>query len=641
MGMTYKERMFAALGGEMPDVVPFVPRIDLWHTACAVRGTLPKAHADKTPDEICRAEGWAIYKLTSNYVAIVDDPWHTVLTSLGIFISPDTAFSVTFSPDIEVDFGKDGNTWHVSFHTAEGSVAAAMEYPEEMRRNGITYPWVKERLIKTFDDWKIVARIFDHMILVPEYARYNHLVGTIGSDSVVTSAASDPSSPMHHIQKYFFEGTDFFLLYKERYAELSRFAASISRYYEQVIDLLADSPVELVSWGGNYDATITYPPYFEKEIFPWLKRAADTLHARGIPVITHCDGENDGLMELIRDSGVDGAESICPFPMTRLKLHEYYERWADRLTIIGGIPAEYLIKEMASDETFEGYLDYLMKAVAPGRRYIGGITDAVPADADFDRLRRVHDFFERNGRTPLVQGAIPEFFKEDKAQKGCKKQETVDPDGKYRTVREIIFKGDKDAMAAAVEALLAQGRDAGEILQKGMIASMDVIGDRFSTGEVFIPEMLMAAQAMEAGVSVLKKSLLSTFDKSGGSGIVVIGTVSGDLHDIGKNLVAIMMRGVGFTVVDLGTNVSSDQFLNCVREEKPVAVALSALLTTTMPEMGRVIDTLKEAGLRDSLKVIIGGAPVTAQFADTIGADGYAENAGGAAALIKDLLAEL
>ena len=171
----------------------------------------------------------------------------------------------------------------MSFHTAEGSVAAAMEYPEEMRRNGITYPWVKERLIKTFDDWKIVARIFDHMILVPEYARYNHLVGTIGSDSVVTSAASDPSSPMHHIQKYFFEGTDFFLLYKERYAELSRFAASISRYYEQVIDLLADSPVELVSWGGNYDATITYPPYFEKEIFPWLKRAADTLHARGIP----------------------------------------------------------------------------------------------------------------------------------------------------------------------------------------------------------------------------------------------------------------------------------------------------------------------------------------------------------------------
>jgi corrinoid protein of di/trimethylamine methyltransferase len=638
--MNFKERMLAALQGEMPDTVPFAPRIDLWHTARKARGTLPREHRDRSADEICRAEGWALYKLTSNYTEIADDPWHTVLTSLGIFISPDVAYAVTFSNEIEVAYSQTGVAVTVEFKTPRGNVSAVLEYTDQMRLGGVTYPWVKERLVKTFEDWKIVAAIFDHMLLVPRYAAYEDLLHHVGPDCVVASAASDPSSPMHHVQKYFFEGTDFFLLYKDRHEELSRFAASIANYYNQVIDILAASPVEMVTWGGNYDATITYPPYFEKEILPWLSKAARILGSKGIITITHCDGENKGLMEMIKHSGVDAAESLCPYPMTRLKLHEYYARWADKITLIGGIPSEYLIPQMTAHEEFEGYLNYLLKAVAPGLRFIGGITDAVPPDADFDRLRRVHDFFETRGHTPLASGPVVDFFGNQPAEE--KKVTAPAPawEEKYGLVREAIFTGNREAMGPPVAELLEKGVPAEQILQEGMIAAMTLVGDRFSVGELFIPEMLKAAQVMQSGVELLKPHLLSGSGPGLTRGVVLLGTVFGDLHDIGKNLVAIMLRAVGFEVVDLGTNVTADTFLGQVRERKPDILALSALLTTTMPEMKKVIDTLAEAGLRDSVRVLVGGAPITAKYAREIGADEYAENAGEAAARAQDLLSK-
>ena len=175
-----------------------------------------------------------------------------------------------------------------------------------------------------------------------------------------------------------------------------------------------------------------------------------------------------------------------------------------------------------------------------------------------------------------------------------------------------------------------------EIMNQGLILAMTEVGKKFEEGEFFVPEMLVSARAMESGLSVLKPLLVSQDVKS--TGLAVVGTVQGDLHDIGKNLVAMMLRGAGFDVIDLGTDVSPAAFVEAVRENQPDLIAMSALLTTTMMSMKSTITALLEAGIRSQVKVIIGGAPVTADFAEQIGADGYAPDAHAAVVLAKELV---
>jgi len=187
-----------------------------------------------------------------------------------------------------------------------------------------------------------------------------------------------------------------------------------------------------------------------------------------------------------------------------------------------------------------------------------------------------------------------------------------------------------------VDNALNSGVPAEQILNEGFISAMAIIGDKFSASEIYIPDVLIAARAMQASVDRLRPLLSS--DKVTDRGTVVIGTVKGDLHDIGKNLVKYMLQGSGFKVVDLGNDVSPERFAEAVRTHEPGIVAMSALLTTTMGSMKNTIDGLEEAGVRDSVKVMIGGAPVTQEYADRIKADGYARDAGSAVRKAIELL---
>ena len=187
-----------------------------------------------------------------------------------------------------------------------------------------------------------------------------------------------------------------------------------------------------------------------------------------------------------------------------------------------------------------------------------------------------------------------------------------------------------------VDEAMSSGVQAAEILNEGFIPAMAIIGDRFSEGEIYIPDVLIAARAMQASVDKLRPHLSD--DASVSRGTVVIGTVKGDLHDIGKNLVKYMLQGAGFSVVDLGNDVSPEQFAEGVRVNDGQLVAMSALLTTTMGSMKDIVDGLEEAGIRESVKVMIGGAPVTQEYADRINADGYARDAGSAVHTAMELL---
>ena len=205
-----------------------------------------------------------------------------------------------------------------------------------------------------------------------------------------------------------------------------------------------------------------------------------------------------------------------------------------------------------------------------------------------------------------------------------------------KAIYDSILEGDMEIAPRNVQAALDAGTKPEVILNQGMIAAMSDVGQLFEKGEYFVPEMLISARAMKASLTVLKPHLVERGVEPVGT--VVIGTVQGDLHDIGKNLVAIMMEGVGFEVMDLGVNVKAERYVAAVQEHKVQIVALSALLTTTMPQMKTTIEALKAAGIDEGIKIMVGGAPVTAAYAELIGADGYAADASRAAMLAKSLV---
>lgn len=198
----------------------------------------------------------------------------------------------------------------------------------------------------------------------------------------------------------------------------------------------------------------------------------------------------------------------------------------------------------------------------------------------------------------------------------------------FKRIASKLYEGEEEEVAELVQQALEQGKAPGEILAGGLIAGMDQVGKDFKAGDLFVPEVLIAARAMHAGMNVLRPLLAESDAPSAGK--YLIGTVKGDLHDIGKNLVKMMLEGAGFEMIDLGTDVAPEKFVEAVKEHRPKLVGMSALLTTTMVNMKTVIEALQAEGLRDSVKIMIGGAPVTAEYAAQIGADAYSPDAASA-----------
>jgi len=207
----------------------------------------------------------------------------------------------------------------------------------------------------------------------------------------------------------------------------------------------------------------------------------------------------------------------------------------------------------------------------------------------------------------------------------------------YAELAQSVIEGQRDQVKTLVTNLIEAGNNPLEIVNEGLIEGMNVVGVRFKAGDMYVPEVLMAAKSMSGGLEIVRPLISEADQKSKGK--IVLGTVKGDLHDIGKNLVGMLIESGGLEVINMGVDVSAEDFIDAIIEHEPDILALSALLTTTMPAMKDIIELLEEEELRDKVKVIIGGAPVSREYADEIGADGYAPDAGSAVELCKQLLA--
>jgi 5-methyltetrahydrofolate--homocysteine methyltransferase len=218
-------------------------------------------------------------------------------------------------------------------------------------------------------------------------------------------------------------------------------------------------------------------------------------------------------------------------------------------------------------------------------------------------------------------------------RKIIRKEKTM---AKHQDLADAIIKGDNTSSKEIAEKLVADGVSATEVLNEGMMPGMEVVGRKFKANEMYIPEVLIAARAMHAAMDIIKPLLTETGEE--GKGSVVIGTVQGDLHDIGKNLVGMMLEGGGFTVVDAGVDVPPEKYIEELKKSKAKVLGLSALLTTTMPGMKEVIEAVKADSGMSNVKIMVGGAPLTQEYADSIGADGYAPDASSAVDLANDLM---
>jgi hypothetical protein len=391
--------MLAAARGETPDIIPYAPRIDLWYHSNRERDTLPEEYAASCADDIARAEGWALHKVVPEFMDYGEDA--IIDRLLGIYRMPCQSFHSHIPDSVEREVKREGEQTHVKYHTPKGTVQGTIVYTEEMRRSGVSITWVSEHIIKEPVDYKPVGYIFENMKVVPEYEAFRKWSTPFGNDGLPSAYALVGGSPMHHILKILMDPTQFYYQHYDHKTQIENLADQIGVYYRKVFKVVADGPAEMVQVGGNYDDMITYPPFFQEHILPWLNEASKELHQKGKLLLSHTDGENEGLMDLLYESGIDAADAVCPHPMTKVNLTEYYRQWSDKITIFGGIPSNLLLEEATSSDSFERYMKELFSAVVPGSRFMLAIADTTPPDASFDRLRRIQELVMEKGKLPL------------------------------------------------------------------------------------------------------------------------------------------------------------------------------------------------------------------------------------------------
>lgn len=385
--MTYRETILATLRGEPTDCLPYVPRLDLWYKSNKMRGTLPDKYRRATLTEIVDDMGVGFHSIVPDFLDFAD-PLDEVDRALGIYRLRTLPYR-TVLRGVKRNISYDGDCTNVEYLTPKGNVRTKVIYDDSMRQAGITITHILEHAIKSEKDYEAVAYIFANALVEPTYDRYLVAKEEVGERGVAVAFVSLGGSPMHLIQRELMDYSLFFYELHDHPAELQWLSGQIGTYFDRVFEVVAQSPAEVVLFGANYDAKITWPPFFQQYITPSLARAADILHAKGKFLLTHTDGENKGLLQAFVDSKIDVADSICPAPMTSLTLREAREAFAGKISIWGGVPSITVLESSMSEREFEEYMAGLLTQADRGDHLILSIADTTPPDAKFSRVERI------------------------------------------------------------------------------------------------------------------------------------------------------------------------------------------------------------------------------------------------------------
>jgi len=392
--VTYRERILAALRGEAVDCVPWVPRLDLWYKANYYRGSLPDEWAELPLPAILRDLGAGRHEVIPDFLA-VESPDEVADQSLGLHHVRNQPFRLRFRRTKRV-VEREGDTYRVAYRTPVGTVTTVLRYTPQMRRDGVTLLHVSQRAVKSLDDYEVIAFLFEDLEVEPG-GRYDGFRREVGDDGVAVAFANVAASPAHHLLKELVPYDQFYFNQHDHPQLIADTGARMEGYFWQVIEACAASSAEVVLFGANYDLMLTPPPLFEELIAPFLKQATDRLHEAGKLVATHTDGENEGLLDLYVQCGIDLADSVCPAPMTRLPLAEYRRVFGSHPAIWGGVCSASVLTDSFTDEEFEAHIDEAIRGAGDLRGMIYSIADTTPPDASMQRIREIGERLARLG----------------------------------------------------------------------------------------------------------------------------------------------------------------------------------------------------------------------------------------------------
>lgn len=403
--MSRKQQMLAVLDGQPTDRIPWVPRLDLWYRANRRAGTLPARLPRATLAELVDELGWGYHGVVPDYQDL-RSPDDDVHRALGIFNLHSMPFRTVFE-GIDWTVTHSGDRTIVEYRTPAGTLATRTVYDERMRAAGITISHVERYAFHGPEDYRALEFLFRHARAEPNYEGYARQSERIGDRGFVVGYLSGAASPMHLIQRDLMPLETFFFELYDRPDDVRSLAEAIGPYWQQTLDVAAKCPAEVLLLGANYDSAIQHPRFFREHIGPALGEFAATLHARGKYLLTHTDGENQGLLEHYVAAGFDIADSVCPWPMTRLTIGQVREAFGGRITIMGGIPSVALVKDSMSDAQFERFLDEFFVQIGRGDHLILGISDTTPPGAEFDRLLAIAKRTDEFGPVPGAPQEAP------------------------------------------------------------------------------------------------------------------------------------------------------------------------------------------------------------------------------------------
>lgn len=393
--MTPRASMLAAMRGTRGGRTVFAPRMDLWAIALRARGTLPAEYDGTNTAELADAFGVGCHAVRADYT-LPRDPGDLVLRGLGFDNHPDYPFRVEIE-GLEVRFETTEEGFSTTVTTSSGPVDWSLAYTAEMARAGVSLPFVESYPAYDAGDLDRLAEVFEHLVVRPAPGSWERFSERVGKRGVAVANGCIVGSPMHLLLHELMPIDRFFYAYHDEYDRLAAFAERVEPFFERMLAAVAASPAEVVLWGGNYDRDVTWPPFFDSEIAPWLRRVGAVLGEAGKVLLCHTDGENEGLTEGYVRAGFDVAESVCPAPMTGVALGSLRERMGPAICIWGGVPSVMLLRDSVSDADFDSWLARL--TVESARTdddlspLILGVSDNVPPDADLDRLRAIADAF--------------------------------------------------------------------------------------------------------------------------------------------------------------------------------------------------------------------------------------------------------
>ena len=387
MQTNHKKNMLSTLTGKPVEYIPWAPRLDLWYRANKLAGTLPQKYQNASLIEIVDDFDWGFHAIVPNFRDL-RNPNDDVHRALGIYNLWNMPYKTVFE-NIDWTARVEGDKTFVEYDTPTGKITTGFMYDESMRKAGISITHVFEHPIKSLKDYEALGYIFESAHVEPNYEGYREYADFVGRRGLAAAFVSLAGSPMHLIQRELMPLDKFFFDMHDHPEKLSILTEKIGLYWFRVLEIVVDCPAELVFVGANYDAAVTYPPFFHEHIEPWLRKYADELHARNKYLLTHTDGENTGLLQHYVDAKIDIADSICPKPMTKLTVKEVRDFFAGKIIIMGGIPSVALLPSVMPDKEFDAFLDAFFEGLGDGSKQILGISDTTPPAADWNRLVRI------------------------------------------------------------------------------------------------------------------------------------------------------------------------------------------------------------------------------------------------------------